>query len=107
MVPLQIGTFNGPGSVLLHLSRATVEAPNSVEQWLKPELHNLLLRMKCLSKQEITSWIRKCGQVVDPYLEEFQPPFKVMCYAPTSYAAIEAFTWVIFNRVVEKGHILL
>ncbi len=63
--------------------------------------------MKCLSIEEVSLWIRRTGQIENPYTGEMQPEFCVQFHAPQNYPAKECFVRAFLNAVVCDGDVLV
>jgi hypothetical protein len=64
--------------------------------------------MKCLTKDEVSQWLNRTGQIEDPH----QNPHEAISllhaqfYAPKDYPVIEAFTSAFLENVVSEGDLL-
>lgn len=62
--------------------------------------------MRILTPEQITNWISLHNQIEDPYLGEEQPLFRIQCYAPRNYTAIESFVEVFCDQIITSGDLL-
>lgn len=65
--------------------------------------------MKCLTPEEISCWLRKHGQIEEPYraLSDDAPSFHAQCYAPEKFGAVECFVRTVFTEVILDGDVLI
>jgi len=65
--------------------------------------------MKCLTKDEITHWLRKHGQIEEPHLQKPKMPslFHAQFYPPKKFKGIENFTRNFLDEIVAEGDLLV
>lgn len=60
-----------------------------------------------MTKEEISQWIRKTGQIEDPYIGKNAPRFRLQFHAPEKYGTIECFVRCFLSEAVAGGDILM
>ena len=63
--------------------------------------------MQGLTPRQITAWLDSHGQIEDPYLGDFEPPFRVQCYAPSTYFATEYFLRGVLSLIIMEGDLVI